>query len=106
MKINIINYINYIAVQKSYLCVILNNLYTLFLFTDPLPYAYEDLVELFNNFRSNIVLLQDLKTALNTAEEELNNLNVKMKEEKGVVRLFIQINFLILIAYCLLFFDC
>lgn len=48
----------------------------------------EEIVELFNTFRSNIVVLQDLKTALHAAEIELDSLNGRLKFEKKTVNFF------------------
>jgi len=47
------------------------------------PDAFEDLVEPYNTFRSNVVLLQDLKTALHSAESELEAMNIKIRAEEG-----------------------
>lgn len=48
----------------------------------------EEIVDLFNTFRSNIVVLQDLKTALHAAEIEIETLNARLKSEKKTVNFF------------------
>jgi len=46
------------------------------------PHAFEDIVKLYNEFRSNIVLLQDLKTAIHNTELELDQLASRLPFEK------------------------
>jgi len=50
---------------------------------DPVPYGSEELVVAFNDVRSSIVLLQDLKTALQTAEFELETLRNRYQSQTG-----------------------
>ncbi|KAI1725164.1 DNA methyltransferase 1-associated protein 1 (DMAP1) domain-containing protein [Ditylenchus destructor] len=52
---------------------------------DPILHAFEDVVNLYNDFRSNVVRLQELKSALQATEGELDLLSQRMKEEKDVV---------------------
>lgn len=49
----------------------------------------EEIVDLFNTFRSNIVVLQDLKTALHAAEIELETLNARLKSIKEPVNFYL-----------------
>ncbi|KAL3102968.1 hypothetical protein niasHT_025876 [Heterodera trifolii] len=46
------------------------------------PHAYEEIVKQYNDFRSHIVLLQDLKTALHNTELELDQLAAQMPADK------------------------
>ena len=52
------------------------------------PHASEEIVRLYNEFRSNIVLLQDLKTAVHNTEYQLDQLALRLKVEKEIVSLF------------------
>ena len=56
------------------------------------PPATEEIVKLYNDFRSNIVLLQELKTAVYNTEQELDQLSNRLRTEKNIVK-----NFFILI---------
>lgn len=61
-----------------------------FFFVDVVPHGMEEIVELYNDFRSNVVILQDLKTALHAAETELVMLNARLQSEnKPVFRNFL-----------------
>ncbi|KAL3077023.1 hypothetical protein niasHT_035857 [Heterodera trifolii] len=46
------------------------------------PHAYEEIVKQYNDFRSHIVLLRDLKTALHNTELELDQLAAQMPANK------------------------
>ncbi|KAL7077621.1 hypothetical protein ACQ4LE_002864 [Meloidogyne hapla] len=48
------------------------------------PPATEEIVKLYNDFRSNIVLLQELKTAVYNTEQELDQLAHRLKSEKNI----------------------
>lgn len=52
---------------------------------DPVLHAFEDVVNLYNDFRSNVVRLQELKSALQATEGELDLLSQRLKEEKDAV---------------------
>ncbi|CAB3408237.1 unnamed protein product [Caenorhabditis bovis] len=44
------------------------------------PFGHEDIMKIYNDFRSQIMLLQELKSALQTAEFELESLRSRMQE--------------------------
>uniref|UniRef100_A0A914MEU1 DNA methyltransferase 1-associated protein 1 n=1 Tax=Meloidogyne incognita TaxID=6306 RepID=A0A914MEU1_MELIC len=48
------------------------------------PPATEEIVKLYNDFRSNIVLLQELKTAVYNTEQELDQLSNRLRTEKNI----------------------
>ncbi|KAF7623575.1 hypothetical protein Mgra_00010132 [Meloidogyne graminicola] len=48
------------------------------------PPATEEIVKLYNDFRSNIVLLQELKTAVYNTEQELDQLAHRLRVEKNI----------------------
>jgi hypothetical protein len=49
------------------------------------PHASEEIVHMYNDFRSNIVLLQELKTAVHNTEQEIDQLQIRLKAEKDIV---------------------
>jgi endonuclease/exonuclease/phosphatase family metal-dependent hydrolase len=53
------------------------------------PPATEEIVKIYNDFRSNIVLLQELKSAVYNTEQELDQLAHRLKAEKNIVNYLI-----------------
>lgn len=54
---------------------------------DPYPNAFDDVIQIFNQFRSNVIVLQELKSALSNAETDIDQLALRLKEEKEIVSL-------------------
>lgn len=52
---------------------------------DLYPDAFEEVVHAYNQFRSNILVLQDFKAALHGVECEIDQIAHRLQEEKNIV---------------------